>query len=234
MLGMKWNKSTDQLAVIFPTKPEVDTKRSKAYLLLFACSLTRAVYLELLPNLSTDEFMRSLKQVIARRGKAEKIYSDNAKTFVAAAERIQKISKSEEVNDFLAKNNITWLFNLSKAPWWGGQYERLIGVVKQSLYKVIGRSNFRWKELAKVVLDLEICLSNRPLTYVEDDVELSVLTPNLMITGEWCVLRDERNDSTEEEEMKRRAKHVLRSMYCEASSLEALDGEVYESPQRKT
>ena len=30
-------------------------------------------------------------------------------------------------------------------------------------------------------------LFNIPLTYVEDDVELSVLTPNLMITGESCV-----------------------------------------------
>lgn len=185
--------------------------QSKAYLLLFACSLTRAVHLELLPNLSTEEFMRILKQVIARRGKPEKIYSDNAKTFVAAAKRIQKISKSEQVNDFLAKNDITWQFNLSKAPWWGGQYERLIGIVKQSLYKVTGKSNLRWKELAEVVLDVEISLNNRPLTYVEDDVELSVLTPNLMITGESCVLPDEESDSTEEEEMKRRARHVLRS-----------------------
>jgi hypothetical protein len=46
---------------------------------------------------------------------------------------------------------------------------------------------------------------------VEDDVELSVLTPNLMITGESYVLPDEERDSTEEEEIKRRAKHVLRS-----------------------
>jgi hypothetical protein len=71
--------------------------------------------------MSTEEFMRSLKRVIARRGKPEKIYSDNAKTFVAAANRIREISKSELVNDFLAKNNITWQFNLSKAPLWGSQ-----------------------------------------------------------------------------------------------------------------
>jgi hypothetical protein len=162
--------------------------------------------------MSTEEFMRSLKRVIARRGKPEKIYSDNAKTFVAAANIIRKISKSELVNDFLAKNNITWQFNLSKAPWWGGQYERLVGLVKQSLYKVIGASHLKWKELEEVVLDVEISLNNRPLTYVEDDVELSVLTPNLLITGESYVLPDEERDSTEEEETKRRAKHVqLRS-----------------------
>ena len=61
----------------------------------------------------------------------------------------------------------------------------------------------------EVVLDVEICLNNRPLTYVQDDVELSVLTPNLMITGESCVFPDEDSRSSEEEEMKRRAKHVL-------------------------
>ena len=170
--------------------------KSNAYLLLFACSLTRAVHLELLPNLSTDEFMGSLKQVIAKRGKPENIYSDDAKTFVAAAKRIQKISKSEHLNDFLAKNNITWQFNLRKAPWRGGHYKRLIGIVKQSSYKVIGRSNLRWKELTEVVLDVEICLNNRPLTYVEDDVELSVLTLNLMTTGELCVLPDEGNGTS--------------------------------------
>ena len=57
---------------------------------------------------------------------------------------------------------------------------------------------------------MEICLNNRPLTYVEDYVELSVITPNLMITGESCVLPDEDSGSSEEEEMKRRAKHILR------------------------
>jgi hypothetical protein len=110
--------------------------------------------------MSTEEFMRSLKRVIARRGKPEKVYSDNAKTFVATANRIRKISKSELVNEFLAKNNITWRFNLSKAPWWGGQYERLVGLVKQSLYKVIGASHLKWKELKEAVLDVEISLNN--------------------------------------------------------------------------
>ena len=51
------------------------------------------------------------------------------------------------------------------------------------MYKVIVGSNLKWKELAYVVLDVEICLNNRPLTYVEVYVELPVITPNLMITG---------------------------------------------------
>ena len=58
----------------------------KAYMVLFACSLTRGLYLELLPDLTTDEFLGSLKRLIGRTGKPNgKIYSSNGKTFVAAA-----------------------------------------------------------------------------------------------------------------------------------------------------
>ena len=57
-------------------------KEGKAYSVLFACSLTRGLYLELLPDLNTDEFLGSL---IARSGKLNKIYSDFGKTFIAAA-----------------------------------------------------------------------------------------------------------------------------------------------------
>ena len=36
----------------------------------------------------------------------------------------------------------------------------------------------RWAELEEVVLDVEVALNNRPLGYLEDDVELPVLTPH--------------------------------------------------------
>ena len=46
----------------------------KVHLLLFTCSLTRAVYLEILPNQTTQEFIQALKRVIARRGRPKVIY----------------------------------------------------------------------------------------------------------------------------------------------------------------
>ena len=99
----------------------------KVYIVLYACCVTRAVYLEVLPNLSVEEFLRSLKRLIARRRRPEKIFSDNGKTFVAAAKWLRNIRNDEKLNNLLAKQGITWQFNLSRAPWWGGQYERLIG-----------------------------------------------------------------------------------------------------------
>ena len=49
----------------------------KSYLLIFACSLSRAVHLELLRNLETSTFIVSLKRFIARRGRPRVVYSDN-------------------------------------------------------------------------------------------------------------------------------------------------------------
>ena len=122
-------------------------KEGKAYILLYACSLTRGVYLELLPNMETSECLNSLQRFIARRGRPERIYSDNGATFVAAAKWVKMLKQDEGLQDYLARNGISWQFNLSRAPWWGGQFERLVGLVKAALYKVIGHGQLSWKEL---------------------------------------------------------------------------------------
>ena len=38
-----------------------------------------------------------------------------------------------------------------------------------------------WSEHEEIVLDIEIAMNNRPLCYLEDDVQLPVLTPNTML-----------------------------------------------------
>lgn len=81
------------------------------------------------------------------------------------------------MNKFLSDLSIAWTFNLSRAPWWGGQFERLIGVFKSSFYKSIGSGLLQWPELCEVVLDVEVALNNRPLSYLEEDIQLPVLTP---------------------------------------------------------
>ena len=38
----------------------------------------------------------------------------------------------------------------------GGQFERIIGIIKNAMYKVIGRATLKWSELSEVILDVEI------------------------------------------------------------------------------
>jgi hypothetical protein len=51
---------------------------------------------------------------------------------VAAEKWLKMMQKDEKVQNFLAVTEIHWQFNLSRAPWWGGQFERLIGQVKRA------------------------------------------------------------------------------------------------------
>ena len=113
-------------------------REGKAYLVIFSCSLSRAVHPELVPNLETSTFLSCLKRFIARRGRPAVIYCDNGSTFVKAAKWLKQVRSDEQLQGFLDSHDIQWKFNLSRAPWWGGQFERLIGIVKSAMYKVIG------------------------------------------------------------------------------------------------
>ena len=110
-------------------------KEKKSYILLFTCSETRAIHLELLLDQTKEEFIRALKKLIARRG-----YSDNAKTFVAASKWIKRINKSEVLHPVLNTKGIKWKLILSRESWWSGQFERMVGLVKNALYKTVDKS----------------------------------------------------------------------------------------------
>ena len=114
------------------------------------------------------------------------------------------------MHDYLSRNHMTWQFNLSRAPWWGGQFERLVGLVKQALYKSIGGANLTWSELEEVILDSEIALNNRPLSYVEEDIQLPVLTPQSMMFGQPNLLPEGDVHSVEDKEMRKRARYLRR------------------------
>ena len=180
----------------------------KGYILLFTCSLTRAICLEFVEDQLFETFISSLKRMVARRGRPEKIYSDNFKTFVAASNWIKRVTSSEAVHDFLASQSIKWQFNMSRASWWGGQFERMVGLTKQALYKSIGASSLTWKEYVDVLLDVEIALNNRPLSYVDDDVEMPILTPNIMLFGQPNHVPDHDADEIDELDLRKRAKFL--------------------------
>ena len=63
----------------------------------------------------------------------------------------------------------------------GGQFETIIGLTKQMLYKPLGIAHLTISELDEIALDNEINLNNRPLTYVGNYIELPILTSNSLI-----------------------------------------------------
>ena len=135
----------------------------KPCIALFTCAATRAVHLCVCKDLSAEEFKRVLKSFVARRGLPNFMVSDNAKTFQATNKWLATLRMDDELFNYLAVSSIEWRFNQSRSPWWGGFFERLIGVIKISLSKAIGKALLQLEELEKAVLDVEIFMNNRPL-----------------------------------------------------------------------
>lgn len=50
------------------------------------------------------------------------------------------------------------------------QLKQIVGLVKGSLYKTMGNGFLSWTERKGLILDVEVALNNRPLSYMEDDV----------------------------------------------------------------
>ena len=98
--------------------------------------------------------------------------SDNFKSF-----------KSIELKNFFLKGGIKWQFILEKWPWWGGFYERLVGIVKNSLKKVIGKTLCNYEQLRTYLCEIERVINQRPLTYVADENYEEVSMPYHMIFG---------------------------------------------------
>ena len=62
----------------------------------------------------------------------------------------------ERLHNWLSEHKIKWQFNMSRAPWWGGQFERMVSLVKQALYTSVGNNLLTWSELQDVQLDVEV------------------------------------------------------------------------------
>ena len=63
-------------------------------------------------------------------------------------------------------------------------------------------------ELEEVVLDVEIALNNRSLSYLEDDIQLPILTPNSILHQNPNYLPELKAHHLEEADLRKRAKYL--------------------------
>ncbi|KAJ8909412.1 hypothetical protein NQ315_017031 [Exocentrus adspersus] len=156
----------------------------KVWVCLFTCAVFRAVHLELVTSLSTHCFMQALRRFSARRGRPKTIYSDNGTNFRGAENALSQLNWNEITTESTVQQ-IVWRFNPPSAPWWGGFWERLVGILKQLLRKVLGRASLNYEELLTVLCDCEAVINARPLTHVSDDPkDLIAITPAMFLADQ--------------------------------------------------
>ena len=90
----------------------------KAYISVFVSITVKAVYLEMVSDLTTDCFISCLRLFIARRGLRSLITSDNVTNFVGAACELSELTQ-------------LWKFIPKRAPNFGGLWEATVKSFKQ-------------------------------------------------------------------------------------------------------
>ena len=62
-------------------------------------------------------------------------------------------------------------------------FERLVRSTKHCLRKALGRAKFSHDELLTVIVEIEMVLNSRPLTYISADDLEEPLTPSRLLAG---------------------------------------------------
>ena len=156
----------------------------KVYICLFTCATTRAVHLEVVNDLSMETFLLAFRRFASRKSLPQVMMSDNASTYLSAAEELTKLLQSDNLTTSLGAHGVVWKFVPKKAPWFGGFWERMIGLTKNCLKKVLGRSHISLPVLQTMIVEVEAVLNDRPLTYTSSDIDdPQPLTPAHLLYG---------------------------------------------------
>ena len=69
---------------VYPSPSSKEAVLEKVHIVLYTCANSRAIYLDIVTDLSALAFVNSLKRFISRRGIPKLFISDNAKCFISA------------------------------------------------------------------------------------------------------------------------------------------------------
>ena len=163
---------------------EANGSEEKVYICLFTCATSRAIHLEVVTDLTEETFIQAFRRFASRKSLPRRMISDNASTYLSAANELKQLFQSPSLKQEFANRGVEWEFIPKRAPWYGGFWERLIGMTKTVIKKVLGRARINLIALQTLVTEVEAVLNDRPLTYVTSEVtDVEPLTPAHLMYG---------------------------------------------------
>jgi hypothetical protein len=166
---------TSGLDYFGPIIVKMNDENKNMWVSLFTCLATRAVHLEPVMDCTAHEFLHALIRFVSRRGVPDTIIADNAGQFqlvqLLGDQAWRKTPVDEAITSYSAAQGIRWKYITELAPWQGGFYERLVGLVKSTLRTSIRRKLLNWTDFVTLLTEAEAVVNSRPLTYVNSDID---------------------------------------------------------------
>ena len=162
----------------------------KVWGVLYTCTVTRAVYLDVAMDYSTEAVIHSIRRLMAHRGEVRLIVSDPGTQLKGAAEELKKWRLGwdmEQLVRFGASKSLEWRTIMAASQHQNGAAESLVKLVKgvkKSLMHSMKESKLSLNELNTLLAECSNLVNERPIgTKPNSQTDPEYLSPNSLLQG---------------------------------------------------
>ena len=163
----------------------------EAQVIIFTCTTTRAIHLELVTDKSSDTFLMAFRRFACIRGNPNICYSDHGTNFVGAQDYLKEIMRNwdiPKIQNVLSEEfecDFKWEWNIPTASHQNGVVETLIKSVRQALNCVCKNQTFTEEQWRTFLAEVTYMVNGRPLYPSSDNIwEAPPITPNQILLGQ--------------------------------------------------
>jgi hypothetical protein len=142
----------------------------KAWGVVFVCTATSLVHVEVTDAYSTDSFLLAVRRFMAIHGAPSRFQSDQGTQLVAAAKQIRTWDWSK-VHSEVGTRGAEWHLVPTGAQHFNGQAERMIGLLKPCLEQAVAGRRYSYGELATVMAEAAQVVNSRPIARGSEDTQ---------------------------------------------------------------
>ena len=172
----------------FTIRGEVQKRlHGECFGVLFTCFSSRAAYVDIANDYSTDGFLKVLRRFSSIRGWPSKIFSDKGTQLVGASNELTETVRNlnwQQIKEYCHKNSTEWSFSPGDAPWYNGAVEALVKCAKRALTAAIGEQVLTFSDLQTVMFEVSQIPNQRPIgSHPKHPDEGTYLCPNDLLLG---------------------------------------------------
>jgi len=132
---------------------------------IYTCAVTRAVHLAIVTDLTVECFLQAYRCFSSTNSLPRRILSGNGSTIQSAAGELKALFSSPS----LTHTSLSLGFHTQACTLVWEFWEKLIGLTKLTLKKVLGRAFTTLNSLQTIIVEIEAILNDCPPIYVPTD-----------------------------------------------------------------
>ena len=162
----------------------------KVYGVVYSCTSTRAIYIDIAIDYSTEAVLHTVRRLMGHRGDVRMIISDPGSQLVGASQELSRWRKGWEMDKLIrfgATKGLEWQTIMPSSQHQNGAAEviiKLVKGVKKSILHALGESVLSLNELNTLMVEIANLVNERPIGLKPNSVtDTEFLSPNSILLG---------------------------------------------------